>query len=213
MARGAPIAVPTSYAGVQFRSKLEADWAAYFDFESIQWSYEPEAFELPNGAKYLPDFYLDALDIFVEVRGTLKRSLRKSAYFVKASRKQLLIGFPQGRFLLADMFDGETGEFTTSYVDPLFDGDEHQIRMIQQTRSCLRRLGEDAAQYPLSYFANYGDSSPCYCGEAPDWFDCPKDCSRADGGDARSYYWGGMSTWGQRGFRTRQWQPSICISH
>jgi hypothetical protein len=46
-------AIPTKYAGTQFRSLLEARWAAYFDLTETKWTYEP--FEL-NG--YIPDFLI-----------------------------------------------------------------------------------------------------------------------------------------------------------
>jgi hypothetical protein len=46
-------AIPTKYAGVQFRSRLEARWAAFFDLLRFPWKYEP--FDC-NG--YIPDFLL-----------------------------------------------------------------------------------------------------------------------------------------------------------
>jgi hypothetical protein len=46
-------AIPTVYKGVQFRSRLEARWAAFFDLQDIQWEYEPV--EL---AGYIPDFQI-----------------------------------------------------------------------------------------------------------------------------------------------------------
>lgn len=46
-------AIPTIYNGVQFRSRLEARWAAFFDLAGWRWEYEP--FDL-NG--YIPDFAL-----------------------------------------------------------------------------------------------------------------------------------------------------------
>lgn len=46
-------AIPTMYNGVQFRSRLEARWAAFFDLCGWQWEYEP--FDL-NG--WIPDFVL-----------------------------------------------------------------------------------------------------------------------------------------------------------
>ena len=36
------IALPTKYAGIQFRSRLEARWAVFFDALKIKWEYEPE---------------------------------------------------------------------------------------------------------------------------------------------------------------------------
>lgn len=46
-------AIPTSYAGVNFRSRLEARWAAFFDLCGWRWDYEP--FDLDGWA---PDFKL-----------------------------------------------------------------------------------------------------------------------------------------------------------
>jgi hypothetical protein len=51
-------AIETEYAGVRFRSRLEARWAVFFDALGIRWEYEPEAFELSDGTRYLPDFRL-----------------------------------------------------------------------------------------------------------------------------------------------------------
>lgn len=69
-------AIPTMYAGVQFRSRLEARWAAFFDLVGWKWEYEP--FDLEG---YIPDFrlfdiargsYIDAIypEMLVEVKGT-----------------------------------------------------------------------------------------------------------------------------------------------
>lgn len=44
-------AIPTKYAGVQFRSRLEARWAAFFDLLGWKWEYEP--IDLDG---YIPDF-------------------------------------------------------------------------------------------------------------------------------------------------------------
>jgi hypothetical protein len=46
-------AIPTTYAGVRFRSRLEARWAATFDLLGWEWAYEP--YDL-NG--WIPDFVL-----------------------------------------------------------------------------------------------------------------------------------------------------------
>ena len=54
---------------IVFRSRLEADWANTLDQLRIRWSYEPELFTLPNGAQYLPDFYLPELSTWLEVKG------------------------------------------------------------------------------------------------------------------------------------------------
>lgn len=60
-------AIPTMYGGVQFRSRLEARWAAMFDLLGWSWEYEP--IDL-NG--YIPDFFVDATAAW---DGTQKRHL------------------------------------------------------------------------------------------------------------------------------------------
>ena len=58
-------AIPTKYAGVQFRSRLEAKWAAFFDLLEWRWEYEP--YDL---AGWIPDFILIGKDesTLVEVK-------------------------------------------------------------------------------------------------------------------------------------------------
>ena len=46
-------AIPTKYESVQFRSRLEAKWASFFDRVGWSWTYEP--FDLSG---YIPDFLL-----------------------------------------------------------------------------------------------------------------------------------------------------------
>ena len=61
-------AIETEYNGYRFRSRLEARWAVFFDTGHLVYEYEPEGFQLKNGTKYLPDFYLPDLDVYVEVK-------------------------------------------------------------------------------------------------------------------------------------------------
>jgi len=62
--------IPTWYEGVHYRSKLEADWARFFDELRIVYTYEPEGFNF-DGVRYLPDFWLPELKTIVEVKGIL----------------------------------------------------------------------------------------------------------------------------------------------
>ncbi len=70
-------AIPTTYKGVKFRSKLEAAWAEWFDSKGIEWTYEQEGYQLPSGTWYLPDFWLPGARVFVEVKGILDESIQK----------------------------------------------------------------------------------------------------------------------------------------
>jgi hypothetical protein len=51
-------AIPTKYQGVEFRSRLEAKWACFFDELGLRWESEPESYPLPGGSGYMPDFLL-----------------------------------------------------------------------------------------------------------------------------------------------------------
>lgn len=70
-------AIETEYAGCRFRSRLEARWAVFFDRLGLEWQYEPEGFE-GDRSRYLPDFLLPELRLYVEVKGVLShRDLMK----------------------------------------------------------------------------------------------------------------------------------------
>lgn len=70
-------AVPMRYRGVQFRSTLEADWAATFDFLRWHWEYEPGAVRV-GGVPYLPDFRLPGQNAWCEVKGPHDAGLDKA---------------------------------------------------------------------------------------------------------------------------------------
>jgi len=68
MQNGRTRAITTRYNGYAFRSRLEARWAKFFDHLGVKWDYEPEGFELGNGLRYLPDFWLPDWGMWVEVK-------------------------------------------------------------------------------------------------------------------------------------------------
>ena len=61
--------IETKYKGCRFRSRLEARWAVFFDAANIKWQYEPQGYVV-KGRKYLPDFFLQELECYFEVKGT-----------------------------------------------------------------------------------------------------------------------------------------------
>lgn len=77
--------VPKTYAGVLFRSTLEADWANTLDRYGIVWQYEPEAVRLPSGVLYRPDFYLPELTTWLEVKGPHDERIDKTHELAEAS--------------------------------------------------------------------------------------------------------------------------------
>jgi hypothetical protein len=61
--------IETQYKGYRFRSRLEARWAVFFDALGLKWEYEKEGFEFDDGTRYLPDFWLPQLGVWVEIKG------------------------------------------------------------------------------------------------------------------------------------------------
>lgn len=60
-------AIPTSYRGTNFRSRIEARWAVFFDLVEWPWEYEPIDLE-----GYIPDFILTFdRPLLVEVKSAL----------------------------------------------------------------------------------------------------------------------------------------------
>lgn len=60
--------IQTRYKGYNFRSRLEARYAVFFDALDIDWEYESEGYDLGELGWYLPDFYLPQVSRFVEVK-------------------------------------------------------------------------------------------------------------------------------------------------
>ncbi len=61
--------IETVFHGHKFRSRLEARYAVLLDHLGVNWDYEPEGFDL-DGVRYLPDFWLPALNCFLEIKPT-----------------------------------------------------------------------------------------------------------------------------------------------
>ena len=103
-------AIPTTYNGINFRSRLEAKWACFFD--NIGWRYEYEPIDL-NG--YIPDFLIKGShsQFFVEVKpATSLVDLKKLCE--KARRKT--IGY---RLMCLGASLGYGGDWT---IDPITIG-------------------------------------------------------------------------------------------
>jgi hypothetical protein len=74
-------AVPTTYAGIEFRSRLEARTAMLLNQHQLDWHYEAEAFELSDGTRYLPDFWLPKIGTYIEVKGQNVPGVEKAERF------------------------------------------------------------------------------------------------------------------------------------
>jgi hypothetical protein len=107
-------ALPSTYCGVLFRSRLEARWAALFDHYAIDWVYEPEGYETPTG-NYLPDFLLPGMSTFVEVKPAPGLADVNQLYeLAKATGKNVLI-------LDSPILQCRAYSVTTLYSDGIFE--------------------------------------------------------------------------------------------
>lgn len=86
--------IETVYNGYRFRSRLEARTAVFLDHASCRYEYEVEGYQLSDGRRYLPDFYLPDDKYYVEVKGYsdhLVDDLKKAEAFVCEAKTALII--------------------------------------------------------------------------------------------------------------------------
>lgn len=94
--------IDTSYSGYLFRSRLEARWAVFLDNLKIKWEYEPEGFELSDGKRYLPDFYIPNFSggFYMEVKPSdfdftsIEAQIIKDFIIQKNTKLLMAIGHP-----------------------------------------------------------------------------------------------------------------------
>jgi hypothetical protein len=70
-------AIPMKYRGENFRSSLEADWAATFESLDMHWTYEAEGLQVDRKVNYLPDFWLPTQRVFAEVKSPTNERMHK----------------------------------------------------------------------------------------------------------------------------------------
>lgn len=63
--------IKTFCNGYEMKSRLEARWACFFTAMGLSWIYEPEGFDTGDLGWYLPDFYLEELKLYVEIKPKL----------------------------------------------------------------------------------------------------------------------------------------------
>ena len=146
-------AIETPYNGIDFRSRLEARWAIYFDVMGIRWHYEPECFEIDLGydpdyqssetVLWLPDFYLPKLDAWVEVKGQYSHEHNKffDTLLAAASKHGPCIN---GLYLLSDLPKAKDG--FTSLLPKLTGFDEED-----QVVYCMSNLAKHE-EYVENFF-------------------------------------------------------------
>jgi hypothetical protein len=90
--------IPTKYKGVQFRSRLEAKWAVFFDGIQFPWRYEEMPYRMTNGSKYYPDF-TSVLEFAIEIKPIVPNQDYRNKLLDSSMAQQepilLLCGYPR----------------------------------------------------------------------------------------------------------------------
>lgn len=89
-------AIPTTYKGIEFRSKLEAKYAQALDRLSIVWEYEGHGFVFDDGTCYAPDFYMPEIDTYLEVKGVMDEASKHKIELLADEGKRVVVGNPDG---------------------------------------------------------------------------------------------------------------------
>lgn len=128
---GKPRAIETVYKGYKFRSRLEARYGVFFEALGLDWTYEPEGFDL-DGVRYLPDFKVktpQGADIWYEIKPKGIKADEKFSRFKDQllssddGRAELLFGDPVDLVCRAEICP-RCGIFYTPRLenrDPRFD--------------------------------------------------------------------------------------------
>lgn len=136
-------AIQTEYNGYLFRSRLEARWAVFFDALHIEYQYEPEGFELGDGLRYLPDFWLPDYDCWLEIKGGQpnRDEVLKAKLLMKHSDQRVMIAFGDIWPSKLTIWDYLWTESTLkSHIKYVIDSREHvkeDLKLIAETfRNC-----------------------------------------------------------------------------
>ena len=85
--KSSPHAKGGRYKEIYFRSTWEITFAKWLDAQGYHWKYEPERFFFQDKPfSYCPDFWVEELQSYVEIKGTFKRNkddLEKVNLFLK----------------------------------------------------------------------------------------------------------------------------------
>jgi hypothetical protein len=112
--------VSTTYKGYTFSKRVDVRWAIFFDALNIQWEYAPETFQLPDGSRYTPTFFLPRLEGGVYVDVQVKQGFEDNAKQIGTLVNVLLVwgepGFSGYKLLTAQEPYEATAYFMYNYL-------------------------------------------------------------------------------------------------
>ena len=102
-------AIPTTYHGIEFRSKLEARYATAFDKLGITWEYEGHGFAFDDGTWYCPDFYMPDIDTYFEVKGVFDGASVHKMQMLASEGEKVVYGTADGTIGVYETADTPSG--------------------------------------------------------------------------------------------------------
>lgn len=185
-------AIPTTYNGTHFRSRLEARWAAMFDLCEWRWSYEPQEFR-----NYIPDFVLwFRTPVFVEVKPVTWDESEAEEEILQAARSKIVHSGIQGELLLL-------GTRITSATEHMQSSPHHRLGLMMD----IDPATDEASPWgpAFGFFCDYCKTRS-FASEDLSWHCRVKGCG-GDVGRDHIYPWDA-----DRDFRTAgsatQWKPA-----
>lgn len=96
---------PTVYGGILYRTKIEANWAEFFDKNKIRHKYEPNKVDLGIDT-YKPDFWLPEFGLWVEIKPYRQKVTHSRCYRLAIeTRRHVLLIQGQPRRHVVDLFN------------------------------------------------------------------------------------------------------------
>lgn len=173
--------IPTVYKSRTFRSRTEARWAVFFDYLDLENEYEKQFYEVEPDLRYLPDFWIPSLELWIEIKGQTPSPEEKrkaiGLYKTTQSPVYIFVGKPQADFFYSE-FSGNVleicslGIYKVDNKEPnscnyLLDGtvNKHMLHILQLVQSNsqtservmidrLARAAHKASMYDFFYDTN-----------------------------------------------------------
>src|SRR4030042_1240986 len=150
--------IPTDFDGYHFRSRKEARFATMFKALKLEYRYEEQGFDM-DGDRYLPDFFLPRLGLWVEVKGTYPNTDE----FTKATK------LAQNDRVHPVVLTWENFDYESALDNVFFGYDEDGVFHSQQGWRWLQEpeRGWLAARHARFEFGENGDGGHSASGEQP----------------------------------------------
>lgn len=158
-------AIETVYNGYRFRSRLEARWAVFFDALGVKYEYEKEGYDLGGGIRYLPDFWLETVHMWAEIKSCefTQEEYGKCALLARGTQHAVLmldgepnhdrlypyVGWDAGHTVIDEIYPGAS-------IEEAFQGDwfEFQVTLDDSYIHSEQRWWSSEGHRPCEYDAS-----------------------------------------------------------